>query len=449
MNYMTIDEAAYKLRSRQLSPVDLLEDLLERIALCDVDLQSYSYIMRDSAMADARTAEREIKTGHWRGLLHGIPVALKDLYGTANAPTTFGSKHLENHFLGGDAEVVKRLKSVGAVVIGKLRMSEAALTDHGLNLPTPVNPWDEETWVGTSSSGCAAATAAGLCFSALGSDTGGSIRGPATATGLTGLKPTRGAIPSDFTLPLSRTLDTLGPFARSARDCRIVFDAMRGEQKKGDRAAKIPNIGLDRSLLSSVLPEIAQMIESTAEIFEKAGARIIEVRVPDGAGLASDWVTFVGSEAVGDISELYPESKSLSYGREVAYVLEQGRKATKRELSRIKGKATKYGEELDDILSKVDAILMPTISSPSPTIQEVEQMRMSYDTWNYEIMRLTCPNNFTGHPALAFPTGFTDRGTPLGAQLIGKRDGEESLLDLGEMFQQETNFHTERPPKYP
>lgn len=460
MHYWSIGEVSGAIRSKSLSPVDLLEATLERIERLEPSLQSYALVLDETAHHAADAALTAIRRGAWRGPLHGVPVAIKDLYGTTDAPTSFGSSHLADHFLPRDAEVVRRLRDAGAVIVGKLRMSEAALTDHGLGLPVPINPWGEDTWVGTSSSGCAAAVAAGLCYAALGSDTGGSIRGPATATGLTGLKPTRGAIPTDGTLPLSRTLDTLGPFARSARDCRIVFEAMRrsDEDYRLSRGAKeeelgfvegAVRLGIDLRLLSSVSTEIRTMIEATARAFTDLGANVVAVDTPDGTSLAADWVDFVGAEAATDLADLYPQGAADRYGPEVAYVLDRGRRVSSAEYDRIAVDAQRFRDDLDAVLEQVDVVLAPTVSSPSPTIADVDRMRTDYSVWNHGIMRLTCPVNFSGHPSLTIPTGFTDRGTPLGAQLIGRHDNEDLLLRLGEAFQDATDFHQHHPVAYP
>ncbi|GAA4520252.1 amidase [Brachybacterium paraconglomeratum] len=463
MHYSSIGVTAQKIRSGELRAATLVEQMLERIAQVDPRLDSFATVNTESATAAAEEADREITAGGWRGPLHGIPIAVKDLYGTVEAPAAFGSAHLADHHFHRDAEVVRRLREAGAIIVGTLRMSEAALTDHGPGLPTPVNPWEESTWVGTSSSGSAAATAAGLCFAALGSDTGGSIRGPATAAGLTGLKPTRGLIPTDGTIPLSRTLDSLGPFARSARDCRIVFDAMAQheasesvlEESTAMLGALSPvpgrgslRIGIDRGLLNTVSDEIREMVESTATRFAELGATVEEVTTPDGGQLAYEWVGFVGREALQDLAELYPEGSEHLYGPEIAFVLEQGRKATAQDQQRALAAAQQFTAETDRALAQVDVLLMPTIGVPSPTNAEIATMRESYEVWNTQVMRLTCPYNYSGHPSLTFPTGFTQRGTPMGAQLVGPHHQESLLLSAVEAFQEETGFHLRHPPQY-
>lgn len=452
MHYSSIATTAGQLRSGELLPTGLVEALLTRIERLDPLLDAYAHLDPGGARAAAARAEQEIREGNWRGPLHGIPIAVKDLYAVAGMPTTFGSPHLADHHLTQEAEVVGRLRDAGAIVLGTLRMSEAALTDHGPGLPTPINPWGEDIWVGTSSSGSAAATAAGMCFAALGSDTGGSVRGPSTATGLTGLKPTRGLIPTGGTLPLSRTLDTLGPFTRSARDCRILLEAMAQQPVssagpdgvEGHGLAGV-HIGMDRRLLETVSAPIREAIERTAERFTQLGATLQEVSAGEGSRLASEWVGFVGREALEDLEELYPRGSEHLFGPEVAHVLEQGRAATAEDLARAEAETERFTAETDRALTRVDALLLPTIAVPSPTVHEIATMRESYRVWNDQVMRLCCPYNFSGHPSLTFPTGFTPHGTPLGAQLVGAHHAESALLSIVEAFQEGTDFHLRRP----
>lgn len=453
MHYADIHVVSERIRSGQVSPVQLCEHLLERIDELDGRLQSYVSVDADGARAAARLAEAEIAGGLWRGPLHGVPIAVKDLYSLGDAPTAFGSVHLESHRLAREAVAVHRLRQAGAVILGRLRMSEAALTDHAPGLPPPLNPWGAEIWSGTSSSGCASATAAGLCFGSLGSDTGGSVRGPATATGLSGLKPTRGAIPAEGAIPLSRTLDTVGPFARSAQDCRILFEALTATLgAAADRtASSLPSslrIGIDPILLQSVDAGIREMIESTASAFAGLGAEIVRVTVPDGGSLAARWVSFVGFEAAEDIAALYPEEQQELYGPEIAYVLAQGRATSREEYERIGAEAHAFTAELDAVLDGVDALLLPTIGTPAPTTGKIAEMRGDYATWNQQVMRLTCPYNFSGHPAMTFPTGHTPQGMPLGAQLAGAHHAEPLLLTLVEHYQRVTDHHLARPAQY-
>lgn len=441
----TIDSVSQMIRSGAVSSAELCELMIDRIDRYDRHLQSYECVMIDSARVEAQRADDEISGGQWRGPLHGIPIGIKDLYGTHDAPTSFGSKHLKDRYISHDAEVVKNLRDEGAVILGKLRMSEAALTDHGVDMPTPKNPWDENTWVGTSSSGCASATSAALCYGSLGSDTGGSIRGPATATGLTGLKPTNGLVSSRGTVALSPTLDTLGPIARSARDCRILFEAMKPNNTSKPEKRDGWKIGFDPDLFQSVSSEIREMLRRTGQEIESLGIDLVPVTLPDGMSLARNWVKFVGHEAKQYLRELYPENTSGLFGNEIAFVLSEGKAVSSHDLSVIEKQAADYRTALDAILNKVDAVLMPTISTAAPSIENIRHMRQKYERWNFEIMRLTCPTNFSAHPALAFPTGLTSKGSPLGAQLIGEHYGEHRLLEIIESFQEHTNHHSQHP----
>lgn len=205
------------------------------------------------------------------------------------------------------------------------------------------------------------------------------------------------------------------------------------------------HIGMDRRLLETVSAPIREAIERTAERFTQLGATLQEVSAGEGSRLASEWVGFVGREALEDLEELYPRGSEHLFGPEVAHVLEQGRAATAEDLARAEAETERFTAETDRALTRVDALLLPTIAAPSPTVHEIATMRESYRVWNDQVMRLCCPYNFSGHPSLTFPTGFTPHGTPLGAQLVGAHHAESALLSIVEAFQEGTDFHLRRP----
>ncbi|HEX5139483.1 MAG TPA: amidase, partial [Dehalococcoidia bacterium] len=229
LHFKTIREVAALIESKQLSPVELTRTMLERIGALDGKLLSYATLMADSAMAQAREAEHEIAAGSYRGLLHGVPVAVKDLCYTTGVRTMGGTKVNADFIPHFDATVVTRLKAAGAVILGKLNLTEGAMGGYHPALKIPKNPWNVDSWSGASSSGSGVATAAGLCFGSLGSDTGGSIRFPASACGTVGLKPTYGRVSRYGVLALGQSLDHVGPLTRSAADAGIVLQAIAGQ----------------------------------------------------------------------------------------------------------------------------------------------------------------------------------------------------------------------------
>ena len=232
LSFLTLLEVSRKIQSRALSPVEVTKAELDRIAALDPKLKSYATVMAESAMAQAKEAEAEIGRGEVKGPLHGVPIAVKDLCWTTNAPTAAGMTIHKDYMPSEDATVVKRLSDAGAIILGKLQLTESAYADHHPNITPPRNPWNAVAWPGASSSGSGVATAAGLCYGSLGSDTGGSIRFPSAANGVTGLKPTWGRVSRYGVFELAASLDHIGPMARSAADCGAILSVIAGEDSK-------------------------------------------------------------------------------------------------------------------------------------------------------------------------------------------------------------------------
>ncbi|HEX9586784.1 MAG TPA: amidase, partial [Bradyrhizobium sp.] len=240
LHYCELVEIGQRIQKRELSPVEATQAQLDRIARLDGQLKSYAYVMASSALEQAHAAEREIGSGKVRGPLHGVPIAVKDLCWTKDAPTAAGMRIYRDNRPTQDATVVTRLKEAGAVILGKLQLTEGAYADHHPDIDPPRNPWDATLWSGASSSGSGVATAAGLCYGSLGSDTGGSIRFPSAANGVTGLKPTWGRVSRYGVFELAATLDHIGPMARSAVDCGAILGAIAGADPNDPTAVLEP-----------------------------------------------------------------------------------------------------------------------------------------------------------------------------------------------------------------
>lgn len=464
VHYQDLRTVSGLLHSGALSPVALTEHTLRRIEALDGSLHSYAFVSRDNALAAAERAEAELSTGRSRGPLHGVPVAVKDLYGTSDAPTAFGTKLLEHHFTGADATTVQRLRDAGAVLIGKLRMSEAALADHNPAFPTPINPWSADTWTGTSSSGCGTATAAGMCFASLGSDTGGSIRFPATAAGLTAIKPTWGRVSRAGALELAGSLDHLGTFARSVWDNAAVLGVIAGADPADLSSSSVPvpdylallDQDLPARLRLGVAPSFSadfdtvtrQMLAQTASAFESLGVELVEIELPDVMPIVNDWVALVGVQAAVAMEDLLRPELRGEYGDEIAGVLDVGRSLSGTEYQRILLRRQRFSGEIQRCFTTIDALLMPTIGIASPTVAQINEIGTDSSFWWSHVMKSTCPFNFSQNPAVVFPTGLSDRGTPLGAQLIGPHFGEALLLQLAHAFQQVTEYHLLHPMNY-
>src|SRR2546429_5483475 len=297
LHYSELVGVGQRIQKRELSSVEATQAQLDRIERLDGRLKSYAYVMASSALQQARTADQEIAVGKVRGPLHGVPIAVKDLCWTSDAPTAAGMKIYRDNRPSEDATVVTRLKAAGAVILGKLQLTEGAYADHHPEIDPPRNPWDATLWSGASSSGSGVATAAGLCYASLGSDTGGSIRFPSAANSVTGLKPTWGRVSRYGVFELAATLDHIGPMARSAVDCGAMLGAIAGADPKDPTAVLDPvpdylaklsgsmkgmRIGVDRRGTGEGVDDAAtKVLQDALRIAADLGAEIHEIVVTD------------------------------------------------------------------------------------------------------------------------------------------------------------------------
>src|SRR5882672_1535125 len=305
LHYSELVEVGRRIQKRELSSVEATQAQLERIARLDGRLKSYAYVMASSALSQAHAAEKEIAAGKVRGPLHGVPIAVKDLCWTKDAPTAAGMKIYRDNRPSEDATVVARLKDAGAVILGKLQLTEGAYADHHPEIDPPRNPWDPALWPGASSSGSGVATAAGLCYGSLGSDTGGSIRFPSAANSVTGLKPSWGRVSRYGVFELAATLDHIGPMARSAADCGAMLGAIAGADPNDPTSVQdpVPNylagmtqglrgvrVGVDHAWnTGGVDPIMVKAVSTALEIVRGLGADIREVTFPDTGQIIVDW----------------------------------------------------------------------------------------------------------------------------------------------------------------
>ena len=339
LHYLELLDIARRIQAREISSVDATKAQLSRIQKLDSKLKSYATLMTDSALADASRADAEIAKGQIRGPMHGAPIAVKDLCWTQGVPTAAGMTIHANFKPDQDATVVKRLRGAGAVIMGKLQLTEGAYADHHPKIAVPVNPWNATHWSGASSSGSGVATAAGLCYGSLGSDTGGSIRFPAAANGLTGIKPTWGRVSRFGVFELAATLDHIGPMARSAADAAALLGAIAGADSNDPTAVQLPvpnylagmtrglrglRIGIDAAWNSTAVdaPTRAMMAEVTKVITEQ-GADIREVKFPNPEQEIADWFPLCGVETAVAHEATYPSRKS-EYGPGLAGLIDLG-----------------------------------------------------------------------------------------------------------------------------
>jgi amidase len=451
------------IRTGQISPVELTNIMLNRINLLDSGLHSYCYLMEEQARKSAHQAEQEIRQGHYRGPLHGIPLAVKDLCYTRDIPTRGGLKVLNNFIPEFDATVVAKLKSAGAILLGKLTLTEGAVGGYHRNFPIPRNPWGKNLWTGSSSSGSGVAVAAGLCYGALGSDTGGSIRFPAMACGITGLKPTYGRVSRYGILPLAESLDHVGPMTRSVADAAAIFDVISGPDKNDPTTLSedLPNasneigrnisgikIGYDPEYSSAdVDPSLIRTVETTLDEFSAMGAIIVQVKVPDVSEIRDIWKTICTYEAAKAHSAHYP-SRAEDYGSFFGDFLEFGYNTDRQTYIEAGQKRALFNQEFDGVWAEVELLACPGAGVPCSIPEgllygSLDEIRSYMNPNTY--FQFTIPANFGGLPTLSFPCGTSVEGPPYTLQLVGPKNSEAALCRVGTAYQQATLWHRQFP----
>ncbi|WP_457309664.1 amidase [Sphingomonas sp. UYAg733] len=463
LHYLELTELAALLRTGELSPVEVTRAQLDRIGTLDGELRSYALVMADAAMAAAEAAEVEIAAGNYRGPLHGVPIAVKDLFWTADVPTAAGMAIYKDFRPAQDATAVRRLREAGAIVLGKLQMTEGAYSDYHPSVTAPTNPWDAAYWPGISSSGPGVATAAGLCYGALASDTGGSIRWPAAATGTTGLKPTWGRVSRHGAFELAATLDHVGTIARSAVDAGIMLAAIAGSDPLDPTALLEPvpdyvafaarsvrglRIGVDAAWNSDDVDEKTRTVLSEAiATFRNLGAVIAEVRVPDVKQIVADWAPNCAVETAVAHEPTYPSRKD-EYGSVLASVVEAGRALSGLDYQKVLLRRLDFCGEVAGLFRTVDLLLTPVHPFSPPTLAMIGEMGTQPELIA-KLQRYTCPFNMTGSPTITLPGGFNDAGLPIAFQLIASALGEATLVRAGAGFQSVTPWHHRHPGANP
>jgi aspartyl-tRNA(Asn)/glutamyl-tRNA(Gln) amidotransferase subunit A len=464
--FLSIEQAARLLHSKEISPVDLVDIALARIERLNSSINAFLTVISDRARKQARLAEREL-FGKKRGSrlnitspLFGIPIALKDNFYTRGIRTTAGSKILADFVPKRDSEVAARLHQAGAILLGKTNMHEFAygITNENPHYGAVHNPWAAERISGGSSGGSAAATAAGMCFGSVGTDTGGSIRIPAALCSLVGLKPTYGLVSVSGVIPLAPSLDHAGPLARSVVDASILLQAIAGKypadteppdfRKLRRTRPRRFRLGWPREyFFERIDPEVQHAIDAARKVFQQIGARIQEVSFPHLADSQEPATNIALAEATHyhQSQGFYP-ARMADYGSDVSGRLEMG--AQVRAVHYLRGCEVKreVEQDFDSAFKRVDAILAPAAPIAAPRIGDNELIIAGEkETVRSALVRLNRPVNLTGHPAIAIPCGFTQEGLPIGLQLIGPKWGETTLLAIAFAFEQATNWHTRHP----
>jgi aspartyl-tRNA(Asn)/glutamyl-tRNA(Gln) amidotransferase subunit A len=453
----SIVETTELLRKRELSPVELTKNCLAQIEKLNPTLNAFVTVTAELALTQARAAEAEILSGHWRGPLHGIPLALKDLIDTAGIRTTAASALFKDRVPAEDAEVVRRLKEAGAVLLGKQNLHEFAYGGSSMisYYGEVHNPWDPTRIAGGSSGGSAASVAAGLGYGAIGTDTAGSVREPAALCGIVGLKPTYGRVSVRGVIPLSLSLDHIGPMARTVSDAALMLQVIAGHDAKDAHSTDAPvpdyvaglrdgvkqlRIGVPRKFFYADLdPEIASAVEQAIGVLRTLGRDLseIEIEVPTDRTLQTAEAYAYHAESASRSPELYqPETlRRIRRGEDISAAEVERRR---RELKHIRS-------EVHKIFEGVDVLVTPTTPVPAGAIDELKKDPDLLRPHELMLLRNTRPVNVWELPAISVPCGFTTVGLPIGLQIIGPQWREDTVLKLAYAYEQATDWHKRSP----
>jgi aspartyl-tRNA(Asn)/glutamyl-tRNA(Gln) amidotransferase subunit A len=432
----TIAQLADALRSHRTTSSAVTEHCLAAIAERNPSLNAFIAVFEDSAREQAARADRDIAAGRYRGPLHGVPISLKDLIDVEGVPTSAASRVRADHVARTDAAVVGRLRDAGAVIVGKTNLHEFALgTTNEDSAFGPVrHPLDPSRSPGGSSGGSAASVLADMAYASIGTDTGGSIRIPSAVCGLVGLKPSLGEIPTEGVLPLSGTLDHVGPLCRSVADAEILHSALRGAPAASSRDVPHPDgirLGVLRGYFTAVLdPQVSSAFESACGRLVDAGVTLADTHIAHAGDIGPVYVHIVLSEAAAFHAKTL-ESRGDDYTPNVRQRLEMGRYILAEDYVRALRGRDVLAVEVDAALSNCDALLLPTLPIPAHKLG-VTSVRIGGTEENIRnlTLRLTQLFNVTGHPAIALPCGSTPEGLPISAQLVGRRGATDRLLSV-------------------
>ena len=453
----SIQKVSELIRRRQISPVEVTRDCLTRVEKLNPLLNAFITVMADSAMAQAGAAEAEIQRGEWRGRLHGIPIGLKDIVDTTGVRTTAASALFKDRVPRADAEVVRRLKEAGAILIGKQNLHEFAYGGSSMvsYFGEVHNPWDLGYVAGGSSGGSAAAVAARLGFGAIGTDTGGSVRLPGAVCGVVGLKPTYGRVSARGVIALAWTLDHIGPITNRVVDAAIMLQAIAGYDAKEVTSANQPvrdyisvldedtkklRVGVPREFFFKDLDaEVARAVEQALSVISGLTAQIDEVAIQ---GVMDN--TVQTAEAYALHAKTIAESPDL-YHPETLRRLRTGERISAPEYIARRRQLEEARRSIAEVFESVDVLISPTVPVATPSIAELKAKPDQLRPREVGMLRNTRPINFWGLPGISVPCGFTAAGLPIGLQIIGPHWREDIVLQLAHAYEQATEWHKCRP----
>lgn len=451
--------AARAISYKRLSPVELLSDLLKRIEKLDPHLNVFIRLDAEAAMDAAKSAEREIAENRPRGPLHGVPVAIKDIIDVAGLPTTCHSRVRLDHVAKSDAAVVARLRRAGAIILGKVATHEFAIGGPSFDLPFPParNPWNRDHHPGGSSSGSGAGVAAGMFPLALGTDTGGSIRNPASCCGIVGLKPTYGLVSRRGVFPLAYTLDHVGPLTRTVADSALLLDAIAGfdagdpgstpstvrdfggELRRGVRGFRIGFVRHFHEKDIPADPEVVAALDEAARVLRAEGADVRDVTLPELNEFSAVNRVLLGSEA-WSVHAPWLRTRPGDYGQLARRRLLMGAFLPAGDYVGAQRRRLQMIAAVQDVFRDVDVLLCASSMEPACRIDDAEAVQRTY------ARQARMPFNVTGHPALAMMSGLSSGGLPLSLQLVGRYFEDRTVLRVAAAFERATSWHSRRPP---
>ena len=459
--FLSAGDLSRLIQSKEVSPVEATEAYLDRIASLDHRFNSYLTVMREQALADAQQAEEDIASGQHKGPMHGVPVAVKDQFWSKGVRSTGGSRILADFVPGEDATVIANLRKAGAVVLGKTNMTEFAITGFSHRYATPRNPWNTDSYTGGSSSGSGAATAAYLCATSLGEDTGGSIRFPATWCGLVGLRPSWGLVSRYGVMRGVWSMDTVGPISRTVEDAAITLGAIAGHDPKDRYSSTVPvpdyrqalggdlnglKIGVITEFMESDLvePKVRQTVSDSFATLGELGATVEEVSVPLSmdAGVASAILLAVEPALA---QQDWIKDQLQDYGHDVRILLLTGSLLPAQAYYKAQKLRTMLRQQVLDSLEKYDVLVLPTSGKGAQPLEQDPPIT-SKETASRLAFLFTRIFNLASCPAMSVPCGFDDRGMPVGLQIGARPGAEETIFKVAHAYEQATAWHTMRPP---
>ena len=462
MHMMSLVEVAQQIKSGEITSTELTQYILARISACDGYYKAYAQVIEQAAIKSAELADEEISAGNYRGFLHGIPIAVKDLFHMEGTLTEAGSKLFQDQSSQKNSAVVESLLRAGAVILGKLNMTEFALSGYHPEKDVPINPWNEKFWSGVSSSGSAVAAAAGIAYATIGTDTGGSIRFPACSNGVVGIKPTFGSVSCYGCIPLAQTLDTIGPLARRIEDAAIVLQTISGLDNRDplstdnggvNYTATLKNgvrglrIGIDEAYIAAegVHPEVSESVRNVLRVFESKGAEIINVDMAELGSMSEVWGGIVAFEAVENHKKTYPICAE-EYGPVFKDLLDAGATITNEAYEEMQKVVKQAREILATALNGIDMVICPASPLPTGTTDELSAQAILPAELVSFFMMYAAPFNYTGSPTVTMPCGYdSESNMPLGVQLVGHHHEEGKLIQAAYAYEQHTDWHKKHP----